>query len=112
MKLSAKELKLLYNLDINCRLSAKQLARESGYNQSIIQEKIKKLEEQEIITKYETKIDYTKSELTPYRIKLEFENIPTETYKNFQIFLEEKPNILETEILDINYGIHFYQRTK
>lgn len=103
--LNEKELKLLYALDINCRQSAKELAKVSGFTPSFVIQKIKDLENEGIINGFTAQINPKKFDFISYRINIFFQNINPETLERILQRLEETKEIFCIELLDKNFGI-------
>ena len=90
-KIDLKDRKILYELDLNCRQSNTQIGKKVGLKKDVVSYRIKRMEDEGIITNYWTTIDTFKLGYTVFRV-----------YFNFQdISLEEK-NELVKEFVD--YG--------
>ncbi|MCA9486758.1 Lrp/AsnC family transcriptional regulator [Candidatus Woesearchaeota archaeon] len=72
--LDKKDLQILIALDKNARMPISQLAKKTRLTKDIVAERIKKLEEKQIITHYYTVIDYAKLGYTTYKLFLYLEN--------------------------------------
>jgi Lrp/AsnC family leucine-responsive transcriptional regulator len=73
-KLDLKDRKILYQLDLNCRQSNTQIGKKVGLSREVVDYRIKRMEEQGIITGYWTDIDSFKLGYDVYRIYITFQN--------------------------------------
>jgi Lrp/AsnC family leucine-responsive transcriptional regulator len=73
--LDLKDRKILYELDKNCRLSCPQIAKKVGLSSEVVNYRIKRLEEEKIITQYQACLNLSKMGLTQFKILLSFQHI-------------------------------------
>jgi len=72
--LDLKDRKILYRLDLNCRQSNTQIGKKVGLSKQVVDYRIKRLEEEEIITGYWTNIDSYRFGYQVYRYYLITQN--------------------------------------
>jgi len=75
--LDLKDRKILYHLDLNCRQSNAQIGRKVGLSKQVVDYRIKKMEEEGIITGYWTRIDSYRFGYQVYRYYIIFQNATT-----------------------------------
>ncbi|MBT7902251.1 winged helix-turn-helix transcriptional regulator [Candidatus Woesearchaeota archaeon] len=86
-KITLKDKKILRELDLNARQSNTQIAKNTRLNKNIVNYRIKKLEELEIITGYKTLFDYSKLGYLIFRIYLDFYEFDLEKEKELIQYL-------------------------
>jgi len=74
-KLDVKDRKILYNLDLNCRQSNAQIGRKVGLSKQVVDYRIKKMEDEGVITGYWTEIDSYRFGYQVYRYYIVFQNV-------------------------------------
>jgi Lrp/AsnC family transcriptional regulator for asnA, asnC and gidA len=81
VEIDLKDRKILYQLDLNCRQSNTQIGKKVGLSKQVVDYRIKRMEEQGIITGYWTAINTMRLGYYIYRIYVSYQNI-TENIKN------------------------------
>ena len=71
-KLDLKDRKILYELDLNCRQSNTQIGKKVGLSRKVVEYRIKRMEEDGIITGYWTAINTFKLGYYAFRIYINF----------------------------------------
>ena len=79
--IDVKDRKILYQLDLNCRQSNAQIGKKVGLSKQVVDYRIKRMEEEGIITGYWTAINTMKLGYYVYRIYISFQDI-TSKIKN------------------------------
>jgi len=74
-KLDLKDKKILSELDKNCRQSNSQIAKKVGLSTEVVNYRIKKLEEENIITQYQTALNLSKLGIIHFKLCLSFQHI-------------------------------------
>jgi Lrp/AsnC family leucine-responsive transcriptional regulator len=92
IKLDIADRRILTELDINCRISATQLAKKVRKSREAVKYRIRQLEEKGIITGYLTSINPNKFGFYMFKVYLQLENIPQERQKFYE-FLRTRKNI-------------------
>lgn len=72
--LDLKDRKILYQLDLNCRQSNAQIGRKVGLSKQVVDYRIKRMEDEGIITGYWTAINSCKLGYNVYRYYITFQN--------------------------------------
>jgi Lrp/AsnC family leucine-responsive transcriptional regulator len=84
--LDLKDRKILYHLDLNCRQSNAQIGKKVGLSKEVVNYRIKRMEEEGVITGYWTRIDSYRFGYQVYRYYIIFQNataaIKEEVIKN------------------------------
>jgi Lrp/AsnC family transcriptional regulator, leucine-responsive regulatory protein len=75
IKLDLYDKKILLELDINARIQSSEIAKKIKKSKQFVNYRIKKLEEQKIITGYNTVIDYSRLGFTSIRVYFKYQNI-------------------------------------
>jgi Lrp/AsnC family transcriptional regulator for asnA, asnC and gidA len=88
-KLDLKGRKILYELDVNCRQSNSQIAKKVGLSKDVVNYRIKKLEEQGIITDYRAIIDLSKLGFFTFRAYLKLQDTYKEKEEEIISFLKQ-----------------------
>jgi Lrp/AsnC family leucine-responsive transcriptional regulator len=93
-QIDLKDRKILYELDLNCRQSNAQIGKKVGLSKEVVTYRIKRMEDEGVITRYWTAIDTMKLGYYIYRIYISFQNI-TEDIKNeiIKYFVEYKRSL-------------------
>jgi len=84
IKLDYYDKKILFELDKNARIATSDLAKEIRKSKQFVDYRIKKLEQERIISGYTTVIDYSKLAYTSIRVYLKFHNITPELQKELE----------------------------
>jgi len=74
-KLDLKDRKILYQLDLNCRQSNSQIGKKVGLSKQVVDYRIKRMEDIDIIKRYWTNIDSYKLGYEVYRYYIVFQNV-------------------------------------
>lgn len=82
IKLDLKDRKILYELDKDCRQSCNQIGKKVGLSGEVVNYRIKKLEEEKVITHYQVIVDLSKLGIIEFKIALSLQNIDSEKMKN------------------------------
>ena len=77
-KIDLKDRKILYQLDVNCRQSARSIGRKVGLSKDVVASRLKKLQENGVILAYYTIFDYLKLGITPLRFYLKYQYVTPE----------------------------------
>lgn len=75
--LDLKDRKILYQLDLNCRQSNAQIGKKVGLSRKVVDYRIKRMEEEGVITGYWTRIDSYRFGYQVYRYYIIFQNATT-----------------------------------
>jgi len=94
MKLDLKDKKILYELDKNARISCAQIAKKVKLSSEVINYRVKRLEEQGIITGYQTAIDYFKLGLLHFKICIRFNGISLDKEESIYSKLNKVPQVI------------------
>ncbi|MFH1521714.1 MAG: Lrp/AsnC family transcriptional regulator [archaeon] len=81
LKLNLKDKKLLYELDINSRQPCSQIAKKIGLSTEVVNYKLKKLEENNIITNYQTIINLSKLNILIFKICLSLQYLKVSKFQ-------------------------------
>jgi len=76
--LDLKDRKILYELDLNCRQSNTQIGKKVGLSRKVVEYRIKRMEEEGIITGYWTAINTLKLGYYVFRIYINFNDIASQ----------------------------------
>jgi len=87
VKLDAIDKKLLYNLDINARLSLTQLAKKARSSPAVVDYHLKRFQEEGIIKHYLTFLDAGKLGLSIWNVYLRLQNVSSDFEKEFFNYL-------------------------
>ena len=78
IKLDLKDKKILYELDKDCRQSCSQIGKKVGLSTEVVNYRIKKFEEEKIITHYQVVVNLSKLEILEFKMALSLQNINSE----------------------------------
>ncbi len=112
LKLDLKDRKLLYELDLDSRQSAHQLARKIGLSKDAIIYRMKKLQEAGIIKQYHTVIDVGKLNLISFRLYLKLQNTTPEKEAEIIEYLKAQSAVAWLVSIDGEYDIGLWILTK
>jgi DNA-binding Lrp family transcriptional regulator len=73
--LDLKDRKILYELDLNCRQSNAQIGKKVGLSRKVVEYRIKRMEDEGIITNYFTSIDTYILGYQVFRIYINFKEV-------------------------------------
>ncbi len=89
LNLDLKDRKILYQLDIDCRQTNKEIGKKVGLSKQVIDYRIKRFLKEGIITRFAAVIDTYKLGFSKYKIYLSLENASKEIIKEMIQFLKE-----------------------
>jgi len=95
--------KILHELDENSRKSASEIAKKVRLSKVSVNQRIKKLQEKEIIKTFMTQVDYKKLGYNIYHIFYKLQNISKEKEKEFYSYLIEHNQIGYVARIDGNF---------
>ena len=78
VKLDLKDKKILYELDIDCRQSYRNIGRKVGLSKDVVTSRVKKLQDEGFIKFFFTSIDSSRLGYTSFRFYLTFKNTTKE----------------------------------
>lgn len=81
-KIDLKDRKILYELDLNCRQSNTQIGKKVGLKKDVVAYRIKRMQDEGIITCFWTAIDTFKLGFNVYRIYINFQYVIKSDIKN------------------------------
>ncbi len=112
LKLDLKDRKLLYELDLDSRQSAHQLAKKIGLSKDAIIYRMKKLQEAGIIKQFHTVIDVGKLNLISFRLYLKLQNTTPEKEAEIIEYLKAKSVVAWLVSIDGEYDLGLWILTK
>jgi|SRR3989344_1342922 len=92
-ELDKKDRKLLYELDLDARLSIRQLARRIGLSQEATRYRINRLVEKKVITGFITYLNFRKLGYFGYCVYCRYSNMTEEKKKEIKHYLKQHENI-------------------
>jgi DNA-binding Lrp family transcriptional regulator len=78
LKLDLKDKKILAELDKNCRQASSEIARKVGLSVEVVNYRIKRFEQEGVITQYQTAINLSKLGITAFKVLLSLHHITSE----------------------------------
>jgi Lrp/AsnC family leucine-responsive transcriptional regulator len=105
VKLDLKDRKILYQLDLNCRQSNTQVGKKVGLSRKVVEYRIKRMEDEGIITGYWTNIDSYRFGYQVYRYYLITHNASTSKKEEIAQRLADYKNTWITGRLKGSYDI-------
>ncbi len=118
-KIDLKDRKILYELDLNCRQSNSQIGKKVGLNRDVVAYRIKKLQDEGIITNFYTEIDTFRLGYNVFRIYINFQYVTSEIkekiikyfvdYKNSWVVATIKSEIDLDVVIWVKDVFEFYQ---
>ena len=93
VNLNLKDRKILYQLDLNCRQSNAQIGKKVGLSKQVVDYRIKRMEEEGIITGYWTAIDSFKLGYYCFRIYINFFDVTPQKRKEIIDYFASQKNI-------------------
>ena len=93
IKIDAKDKRILYELEQNCRQSLGRIAKTTGVSKQSLHYRIKRLEEGGVITGFLTAVNVAKLGYTNYEAWIQFDVIPEEEKKTLVAYLLEHKNV-------------------
>jgi Lrp/AsnC family leucine-responsive transcriptional regulator len=100
-----KDRKILYQLDLNCRQSNAQIGKKVGLSKQVVDYRIKKMEEQGILTGYWTCIDSYRFGFQVYRYYLVTQNATSSKKDEMILYIADYKNTWVTCGLTGNYDL-------
>jgi Lrp/AsnC family leucine-responsive transcriptional regulator len=100
-----KDRKILYQLDLNCRQSNAQIGKKVGLSKQVVDYRIKRMEEEGIITGYWTCIDSYRFGYQVYRYYLITQNATSSKKDEMILYIADYKNIWVACGLKGNYDI-------
>ncbi len=91
--LDKKDRKLLYELDLNARLSIRQLARRIGLSHEATRYRMNRLVEKKVIVGFITYLNFRKLDYFGYCVYCRYSNITEEKKKEIKQYLKQQENI-------------------
>lgn len=76
--LDLKDRKILYELDKDCRQSCPQIAKKVGLSSEVVNYRIKRLEDEGIITRYQVVVDLSRLGIIEFKILLSFQHLKSD----------------------------------
>lgn len=117
--LDLKDRKILYQLDLNCRQSNSQIGKKVGLSRKVVEYRIKRMEEEGVITGYWTNIDSYRFGYQVYRYYIITQNATSSKkeemilelagYKNTWVVNEIKGNYDMVAVIWVKSIPEFYQ---
>ncbi len=93
MKLDSRDLRMLYELDRNARISLKELAKKVRLSKDTALYRLKKLEKEQIILRYQAYLDHGKLGYMSARINLKLQNTTPEKEAEIIQFITAQQNV-------------------
>jgi len=117
-KIDLKDKKILYELDLNCRQSNTQIGKKVGLKKDVVAYRIKRMQDEGIITKFWTAINTFKLGYQVFRIYINFQYTDNEiknkiidhfvNYKNVWAALSVRGNVDFDAVIWVNDIYEFY----
>ncbi len=107
VKLDLIDRKLMYELDIDARLSFSQLAKKINKSQEVVRYRLNRLIKRGIIERFMTVIDIGKVGFYHYEIYIRFQKLSDEKEKEFIEFVTKLSNILWVVSCSGHYDVVF-----
>jgi len=112
IKLDKSDRTILTNLEFNARIKEKELANLCHLSKDSIRYRIKKLEEQKLITGYSAFIDYTKLGRLSYKLYLKIQGSEQDWKKLREFFDAHTPIFVRFESqTDWNFGVVYFAKS-
>jgi len=77
-KPDVKDRKILHELDKDCRQSCSEIGKKVGLSSEVVNYRIKKLEEEKVITQYQVIVNISKLKIIQFKIALNFQRIDSQ----------------------------------
>ncbi len=91
--LDDKDMRILYWLDTDARMSNSELAKKAGLSCEVARYRVRRLEREGIIKQYFALIDVTKLGFTSFRAYIKLQGMPEPMEKDFVRYLKERPEV-------------------
>lgn len=111
-KLDLKDRKLLYEVDLDSRQSYNQLAKKLGISKDSAIYRLKRLQDEGIISRFHTLIDTGKLGLTSYRLYLKLQNTTPEKEQEIIDFLKSQRIVTWIVSIEDEYDLGMWILTK
>ncbi|MEK7105723.1 MAG: Lrp/AsnC family transcriptional regulator, partial [Patescibacteria group bacterium] len=105
VKLTLKDRKLLYELDLDSRQSVNELARKIGVSKTAVTYKLKKFEQEGIIRHFHTIVDVGKLGYMSFRLYLNLEDTTSQKESEIIEFLKSKKQVTWLVSIEGDYDI-------
>ncbi len=92
-KLDMKDRRILYELDSNARQTASQIGKKIGLPTGVVNYRIKRLEEEKIITQYQIIVNLSKLGIIQFKICLAFQHLDSNHLEEILSRLKNNPSI-------------------
>ncbi len=92
-KLDLKDRKILYELDLDCRQPFSKIAKKVGLSTEVVNYRIRKLEQEEIITQYQIVVDLSKLKIIQFKLLLSFQHIDSKKLEDIIKELKLKESV-------------------
>ncbi len=106
--LDNKDMRLIYELNWNCRQTEQSLAHELHISKQVINYRIKQLEKEGIILSYHALIDWRKLGYNAVRIYIKWKNIDPEVENKIYQDIKQDPFFMWTVKFEGEFDIGFY----
>ena len=91
--LDLKDRKILYELDLNCRQSNAQIGKKVGLSRKVVEYRIKRMEDEGVITGYWTAINNYKLGYYVFRIYINFIDVSSKIKKDIIDYFVNNKNV-------------------
>lgn len=92
-KLDLKDRKILYELDANARQSCSQIGKKLRLSPEVVNYRIKRLEEEKIITHYQLIVNLSKLDILQFKICLAFQHLDSKNLEKIILKLKEHDSV-------------------
>jgi len=94
VKIDLTDRKILYELDLNGRASFSEIGKKIRLSKQAVKERIRKLEEKDVIKQYFALIDINKMGYTFYRLDIKFQNVSKKKEKEIIKYILNLPKVI------------------
>lgn len=92
-KIDLKDKKILYELDKDCRQACSEIGKKVGLSSEVVNYRIKRLEDEKIITQYQLAIDLSKLGIIQFKVLLSFQKMDSHKLSSLVKKLEKNKNV-------------------
>ncbi|MBU3913418.1 MAG: Lrp/AsnC family transcriptional regulator [Nanoarchaeota archaeon] len=92
-KLDLKDRKILYELDWNCRQTCSQIGKKVALSSEVVNYRIRKMEEEGVITQYQVALDLSKLGIIQFKILLSFQHMDSKKLDEILKNLKENKSV-------------------
>ncbi|MBP7708176.1 Lrp/AsnC family transcriptional regulator [Candidatus Pacearchaeota archaeon] len=92
-KIDLKDKKILYELDKDCRQACSEIGKKVGLSSEVVNYRIKRLEDEKIITQYQLAIDLSKLGIIQFKVLLSFQKMDSHKLSSLVMKLEKNKNV-------------------